>query len=63
MSDSLPPVEYWEQELAEFNARQARFLEEFGPRIDEIYSAIREGRPIPEPSEEPRESDEASDVS
>jgi hypothetical protein len=61
--DTLPPKEFFDEELEQKNRLQESFIQKHGARMNEIYGAIREGRPIPEPSGEsaPDEEDEDFD--
>jgi len=42
---TLPPGEFWEEELREQAEYQEEWLKKNGAKYNEIYAAVREGRP------------------
>lgn len=42
---TLPPGEFWEEELREQAEYQEEWLKKNGAKMNEIYAAVREGRP------------------
>jgi len=42
---TLPPKEFWDEELREQAEYQEEWLKKNGAKMDEIFAAVREGRP------------------